>query len=272
MMQKSNMSHVRAGDGVSFHQLPGEPAREWFQYRPAATGPDAPVVVVVHGIARNAVEYIFRFRQAAEAAGAVIVAPLFTKSGFGQYQQVVSPVGVRADDALDAMLAEVRRTTGGRVDRFHLAGVSGGAQFAHRYALLHPDRIASLSLLAAGWYTLPDPALDWPLGTAGAPTAGTIDPTRLGSTPMTVFVGDRDRTRDASLRVDPMIDTLQGRHRLARARRWTRAMRAAGCGDLSLVTLPGISHSLQPAFQGQRLARRLFEHAGLLAAGRSQHD
>lgn len=269
-MQKSNLPQLQTRDGASFHHLPGQPAREWFQSRPAAIGPDAPVLVIVHGIARNAVEYIFRLKRAADAAGAIVVAPLFTKSRYGQYQQVVSPSGVRADEALDEILAEVARTTGGGKGRFHLAGVSGGAQFAHRYALLHPDRVASLSLVAAGWYTMPDAEAVWPLGMAGAPTTGAVDPARLGSIPMTVFVGDSDRMRDASLRADPEIDRLQGRHRLARAHTWTRAMRAAGCADLSLVSLPGVSHSLQLAFDQQDLARRIFQHAGLLPASDPQ--
>lgn len=261
---------ARARDRVSFHRLAGAPDREWFQYRASTAGPGAPLLVIVHGIARNAVEYVFRLREAAEAAGAIVVSPHFSRADYGRYQQVVAPGGVRADVALDAILAEVSRTTGCRADRFHLTGVSGGAQFAHRYALLHPDRVASLSLMAAGWYTLPDPSHAWPLGTGGAP--GAVDPGRLAATRITVFVGDRDRARDPSLRVDPEIDSLQGRHRLARARRWTRAMRAAGCTSLSLVTLPGVSHALQPAFDGQDLARRLFEHAGLQPAGQTLHD
>lgn len=263
-MQRPSLPQLQTRDGVSFHHLPGQPAREWFQSRPAAISPDAPVLVIVHGIARNAVEYIFRLKRAADAAGAIVVAPLFTRSRYGQYQQVVSPSGVRSDEALDDILAEVAATTGASRGRFHLAGVSGGAQFAHRYALLHPERVASLSLVAAGWYTMPDTNAVWPLGMAGAPTTGTVDPARLGSIPLTVFVGDRDRTRDASLRADPEIDAAQGRHRVARARTWTRAMRAAGCADLSLVSLPGVSHGLQPAFDQQDLARRIFQHAGLL--------
>ena len=261
---------LRARDGVLFHRLAGAPDREWFQYRAATAGCDAPVLVIVHGIARNAVEYVFRLRHAAEAAGAIVVSPHFSRVDYGRYQQIESPDGVRADKALDAILAEVSRTTGGRTDRFHLAGVSGGAQFAHRYALLHPDRVSSLSLLAAGWYTFPAPSHAWPLGTGAAPAE--IDPARLAATPINVLVGDRDRMRDASLRADPEIDVLQGRHRLARARRWSRAMRAAGCTRLSLVTLPGVSHALQPAFEGQDLARRLFEYAGLLPAAQPHHD
>lgn len=260
----------RARDGVSFHRLAGTPDREWFQYRAAKAGPDAPILVIVHGIARNAVEYVFRLRTAAEAAGVIVVSPHFSRADYRGYQQVVAQDGVGADAALDAILAEVSRTTGGRSDRFHLAGVSGGAQFAHRYAMMHPARVASLSLLAAGWYTLPDASRAWPLGIGDAPAA--IEPVRLAATPIAVFVGDRDRTRDASLRVDPELDLLQGRHRLARARRWSRAMRAAGCRTLSLITLPGISHALQPAFERQDLARRLFEHAGLLPAGQPLHD
>ena len=54
--------------------------------------------------------------------------------------------------------------TGAAAGPFYLFGFSGGAQFAHRYVLAHPDRVAAAGIGAAGWYTFPDSATPYPYG------------------------------------------------------------------------------------------------------------
>ena len=80
-------------------------------------------------------------------------------------------------------------TAGIRFDaRLFLTGVYRGAEWAHRFALLHPDRIRAVAPVAGNVYTIPVTALDdgplpWPLGLAGFESLGrgSIDwPTYLG--------------------------------------------------------------------------------------------
>lgn len=257
---------------IVFRSLAGMPARDFFLYVPHQADAASPVVVLVHGIARNAAEHAFRFRPEADKAAAILVAPLFLADAYGQYQQVVDPrSGVRADLALFDMLAAVGAETGARADPFYLFGFSGGAQFAHRLAMLHPERVAAISVAAAGWYTLPDPELRYPLGIGSSPVSNRrFDPDRFLTVPRHVLIGESDVSRDASLRKNRTLDRLQGRTRLARAHSWFGAMervseeRGVRSTPASLTLLPGAGHNFTEAAERHRLAETVFRSFGLL--------
>lgn len=253
---------------LQFQSLPGAPPREWFSYYPVRLEPTTPVLVFVHGISRRAAEFVYRLRAAADERQAIVIAPLFRKEAFGQYQQLVDPVsGVRADLAMLDILDAVGRETGADTARFYLAGVSGGAQFAHRFAWAHPERLRGLGLLAAGWYTWPDAQMPYPLGLLDLPGGRTAEPNALNGLPIEVFVGDRDIARDETLRRCPEIDRLQGRNRLQRAKAWTEAMGRAGSGATpNLTVIPGAGHNLGAAFVEAGLDRLMFRRLGLSGA------
>ncbi|MFN4018902.1 MAG: hypothetical protein ACK4IC_00100 [Erythrobacter sp.] len=207
-----------------------------------------PVLVAVHGISRNAAEIAMRFSRHPAYAQTSIIAPLFTKEGFGQYQQLQTRKEgqTRADIALLGLLDQLAEEHDIDTARVHLFGFSGGAQMAHRFAMYHPERVARLCVVSAGWYAMPDPALAWPYGIgdgAGAPLVGS----GFLDIPTTVIVGNRDTRVDASVRQDPEIVERQGRNRLRRARCYVRAV-AAYAETLGkpvrhrLRTLHGISH------------------------------
>lgn len=158
---------------VVYQAIPGSPVREYFVYVPHHADAHSPVIVLVHGIARNAVEHVFRFRGEADRSGAILIAPHFAKDAYSQYQQVVDPrSGIRADLALFDVLDAVASQTGVSLERIHLFGFSGGAQFAHRFMMLHPERVAAVAIAAAGWYTLPAPSLQYPYGIGTHPLPG----------------------------------------------------------------------------------------------------
>ena len=50
-------------------------------------------------------------------------------------------------------LADWQECTGIDTRRINLFGFSGGAQFAHRYAMAHPGSVNALVLTAPGWFT-----------------------------------------------------------------------------------------------------------------------
>lgn len=210
--------------------------------------PGQPVLVAVHGISRNAAEIAMRFARHPAFAGTTIIAPLFTREGFGKYQQLEARKDgqTRADTALLALLDALAPEIGYKPARVLLFGFSGGAQMAHRFAMFHPGRVERLCVVSAGWYAMPDPALAWPYGIgdgAGAPVVGTD----FLDIPTTVIVGNRDTRVDASVRQDPEILEHQGRNRLRRARTYVRAVTAyaASLGKPArhrLLTLHGMSH------------------------------
>lgn len=208
--------------------------------------PEAPeardILVVVHGISRNADE-VFRTFTKTAGNSMIVAAPLFSKRDFPDYQRLgLSGRGKRADLTLKAALEKVWTMTGTQTRRIHLFGFSGGAQFAHRFAMYYPHRVASLHVASAGWYTFPDPDIRWPYG-LGRKRVAAVIAARLAhfrAISTTVYVGDRDTARDAALRKSREIDRQQGYNRVERAHRWAAAI---GCTDI--VSLHGASHSFE---------------------------
>jgi pimeloyl-ACP methyl ester carboxylesterase len=248
----------------------GPTLREYFSYIPDGAGPESPILVLVHGITRRAAEQIFRFRDEADRTGAVLVAPHFPKVIYGQYQQVVDKRGPRADLALIEIIAAVAEEIGGRAGKVHLFGFSGGAQFAHRFALIHPERVASISLASAGWYTMPDETRPYPLGIATHPIPGeTFDLRKFLAIERHVYVGSEDRFQDGALRKSPRLDRLQGSNRVRRAKAWSKAMDAASrrLGALppssTFEILKGVGHSFAGSAKRRSLPSRVVEKLAL---------
>ena len=228
---------------VHYLRLSGVPDREYFVFCPHRTMPDAEPLVLVHGISRNAAELIVRFSERAERAGVPLVAPLFTQHAYGQYQQVIDcKRGLRSDLALHDILDDAARRFGMDTRRVSLFGFSGGAQFVHRYAMLNARRVRACIPVSAGWYTMPDGELKWPLGLKGMPTGDAVSAAR--DIPFHVIVGQRDSGNGDALRHDPALDRLQGTDRRARATSWYRALQTAGWNASgSLTILPRTRHN-----------------------------
>lgn len=222
----------------------------YYLHRPAGDLEGAPVLVVVHGISRNAQEHIRAFGSEAARQGIVTVAPRFSRKRFPGYQRLGhcqdghSPA---PDVALHDILDEVHEATGADTSRIYLFGFSGGAQFAHRFALCSPGRVKSLVLASAGWYTFPDTSRRFPRGIGPAPLAEHFDLAGLLRVPTLVAVGDQDTRRDGAFNASRRLDLQQGTHRVERGRRWVAAMQAAAdrlqMGPrFSFATLPGCGH------------------------------
>lgn len=205
--------------------------------------------MAVHGISRNAREHAERFHAAAARCGVTVLAPLFGERDFPDYQRI-GRRGLRADLALEAMLARLAAERGAEIRRIRLFGFSGGAQFAHRFALARPHRVETLVLAAAGWYTRLDPHRRFPAGIAPAPHFADLrfEPAAFLCLPVLVLVGEEDRDpADPSLRHAPRLDRLQGPHRLARGRRWIEHLHAAAAelgiaGRFLFDLLPASGH------------------------------
>jgi len=190
----------------------------------------------------------------------VLVAPHFSVDSFRDYQRLGRP-GRRADEALHAIVQEAALLTSAAVDRIYLFGYSGGAQFAHRYAMAHPQRVASVVIAAAGWYSFPDTRRRFPYGIRPHRHLSdlVLDPEEFLRVPMTVVIGARDETRDSGFRTSARLDAQQGANRLERARNWVAAMRAAAAAyqvesQVGLVEVPGVAHSFRRFMRDGNLA------------------
>ena len=241
-----------------------DPTHEYFAYVPTAAEAGAPLFVGVHGISRNAEELAQRFAGQCEEYNVVLVAPYFSQGHSTDYQRLGrTGKGPRADAALHSILEEMAWLTGAEAARVHLFGFSGGAQFAHRYTMAYPHRVAAAVVAAAGWYTLPDPRKRFPYGIRATRDLPGVrfDPEEFLRVPITVMVGEQD-VSTADLRSTRRV-ARQGGDRVERARNWVTSMQAAARAcriepRTSLEVIPGGNHSFTALMDSGGLGDRVF--------------
>lgn len=224
------------------------------------------LLVSVHGISRNDREHLQAFAPFAISQGVALLVPRFGRNDFRDYQRLGRRGrGPRADLALLQAIQEIEEMFGWELPPFDLFGFSGGAQFAHRFALVHPEKIRRLALGAAGWYSWPDVQLRYPLGVGPSrDLPETFDLPALLRKQILVLVGERDRHRDPSLNTRERIDRLQGGNRFERARNWVEVMRHEALKRglpprVTLEILPGVGHDFGRMVRRGGLAQRLFQ-------------
>ncbi len=159
-------------------------------YRTAAEQPS--LVVVVHGSPRTFMAFRDRFEDFAEAETALILCPLFpvgvnSDDNADGYKYLAEP-GLRYDQVLLAMVAEVEARWQIAAPRFGLFGFSGGAQFANRFLLLQPQHLWAASLGAPGSVTLVDERWNWWVGVRDV----AVDRDALQRVPVQTLVGAAD--------------------------------------------------------------------------------
>jgi pimeloyl-ACP methyl ester carboxylesterase len=215
---------------------------EYSVYVPTAGGVDAPVLVAAHGISRSWNGQAEAFVAACESLGR----------------------GQRADLFLQNCLQEVHSLTGADVSQVRLFGHSGGAQFAHRYLMAYPHRVARAVVAGAGWYTFPDTASKFPYGIRSSRRLPgvTFNPEAYLQVPVTVMVGAND-TEPHLLRGSDRVNLQQGRTRVERARNWVAAMHAQATAHgvvprVEHVELPNAGHSFADLCRHGALIERVF--------------
>src|SRR5438067_13854539 len=217
--------------------------RDVYVRPPQASPDDQPlqVLIALHGMGGNGVDFGNSLASQADAHGWLIVAPTI---GYGDW---TDPLQItREDPALVAWLSDYVRNlasrTGYAVDpRVLLFGHSRGAQLALRYTEIHPEAVVGVAAASAGTYTLPfsrdthtGKSLQSPFGVANlAQTDGgqAFDAHSFESVPIWIGVGAAD-TNDADVPDD--WDPYIGVDRLARAQAFTRALQNMGA-DVSLT-------------------------------------
>ncbi|PTQ74605.1 alpha/beta fold hydrolase [Celeribacter persicus] len=232
---------------------------------PAQTSGEAPLLVL-HGISRNARELTELFRPEAERTGRMIIVPHFSERDWPVFQRPTRKA--RPDQALLALLTAFEAAFPDQAGPVSLFGHSGGAQLAHRFAMLFPQRAADLHLAAAGWYCLPNETMAYPYGLADSASPRDLfwarrhgaGLRRFLDRPIHIYVGSRDTARDETLRQTPELDRLQGHTRLARARTYVQALRMAAAAEgcpprIALRELPGCAHDVAWAIRRAGLAR-----------------
>jgi pimeloyl-ACP methyl ester carboxylesterase len=270
---------------IVLRTLRGDPQQQYLVFVPRSGATDAPVLVSVHGISRNAHDQARVFATGCDERGVVLLVPIFTPERHMYYQRLGRRGrGERTDLVLNDCLAELALLTGADVAQMRLFGFSGGAQFAHRYSMAHPERVARAVFAAAGWYTFPDDAQRFPYGIRPVRSLRgvTFNPEKFLRVPVNVLVGERD-VDSAKLRRTQRTNAQQGTNRVERARNWVAAMRAASAvygidSRIELTLVPEVDHSFDRFCREGALVDRAFaslfpvDIAGLIGPGAVVQD
>lgn len=235
-----------------------------FYYVPEKLNGDLPLVMVFHGIERNAMEYRDALVSKAAEKGFVLVVPEFSEETFpgtnayalgdmfpdGELPNPDSlrPVNAWSFSVVPRLLQFARLKVPDAGKEVYLIGHSAGAQFLHRLLLFLPDfEVDAAVVSAAGWYTLPDKKINFPYGTGISP-ADSPEHNAFFKRKILVQVGNSDNNPNSSnLRHTPEAD-LQGLNRLERAQyfyqRCTHLADSAGKQlNWSLHIIPDLSHN-----------------------------
>lgn len=231
-----------------------EPQRVFF-HRPAQWRPEGRVVMVMHGVDRDADRYRDEWAPLAEAHGFLLLCPEFSRTKFPKTawynlggMQVTSDPLRWAFSVPDRVFADARARFGGKADRFSLYGHSAGSQFVHRFLLLAPSPKVDQAIAAnAGWYTLPVFDQSFPFGLRNT-SVNEAQVEAFLRRPLVLQLGESDtnpehRTLERSAEAD-----RQGIHRYARGLNFLAVgKREAERRGIELawrlVTVPGVGHS-----------------------------
>lgn len=217
---------LRLADRWTFDGWAGPPVGV-YSWVPPGAGRDVPVLLVLHGVNRDADRYFTQWLPVAAAHGIAIVVPEYDAVHFPRainYNQgrIFDADGqLLAQDqwvfgTLDGLFTAFTGRTGLAAQTYQLFGHSAGSQFVHRALLAAPPQLVGRTVAAnAGFYTWP--ALDraWPHGLGGTPF-GEAHLRAWLARDMVVQLGTADNDpQHRSLNREPP-SMLQGAHRLAR--------------------------------------------------------
>jgi poly(3-hydroxybutyrate) depolymerase len=252
---------IGPGQGVftfdDYAPLPDRPVRVW--YDAPADPATAQILVVMHGMGRDAENYRADWHEQVAAHNVLVLAPEFSEEFYPDAESY--NLGNMVDEDGDPLPAEqwsfhvvealfdyVVRELGSPARDYALFGHSAGAQFVHRFVEFMPTHRARVAVAAnAGWYTTLDDSVEFPYGLAGAPSARNVPERAFGSNLVILLGADDTDTDSDSLRQDDGADA-QGTHRLARGLHFYRSSREVAERESlefrwRLMVVPGIAHS-----------------------------
>lgn len=244
-----------------------------FTYKPSLYK-DGPLVLVFHGIGRNAEDYRNFAIAVAERFKVIVAAPLFDRERFPPDAYIRGNLldkdgALRPREAwsfaLVPQLLAALRAGEGRPDLpYYLLGHSAGGQFLARFAAFYPTEAQRIVAGNPGSHLFP--RTDWKFGYGfGALPAGLGDEAALRrylAAPLTLYLGTGDILTD-SANLDKSPEALQqGPHRLARGRACFEfaqklAAERGWAFNWRKVETPGIGHDGGGMFAAPEMAEAL---------------
>lgn len=271
-MAPSSAEPIAAGRGRIELSYRGAPLT-LFTYKPDNYR-DGPLLVVFHGIVRNAEDYRNFAIPMADRFGVMLVAPLLDEQRFPDewYQRggIVDAEG-RARPRDEWMFQVVPAIVGGVRARearptlpYYLIGHSAGAQFLVRLSAYLPGEAKRIVSGNSGSLLFPNREHTFGYGLEGLPPELSDDAMlqRYFAAPLTLYLGTGDTTPRRRFDASP-AGMKQGPHRLARNRACFEAARklAAARGwkfNWRKVETEGIAHDAAAMFAAEEVADALF--------------
>ncbi|MCX6953980.1 MAG: alpha/beta fold hydrolase [Verrucomicrobia bacterium] len=244
-----------------------------FTYKPP-TYKDGPLLVVCHGVGRNAEDYRNFAITLAERFGVIVVAPLFDTARFPslRYQRgglvdkdgKVQPREAWTYAFIPQIVDYVRGLEAKPKLPYYLIGHSAGGQFLVRLAAFMPGEAVRIIAANPGSHLFPDREQKFGYGFGGLPDELSNDEVlrRYLAAPLTIYLGTGDITPAHSF--DASAEGMkQGPNRLARGRACFAAAQklAKDRGwdfNWRKVETPGIAHEAAFMFAAKEAGDALF--------------
>lgn len=241
----------------TIHDPRDRPFTVWY-HRPESYRPDSSVLFVLHGVKRNAMDYLEFWSAETESRGVLTFAPEFCSKhypgAFGynlgnvlSEDEVVLPRCEWSYSVIEYLFDLVRSSTESGPSSYLAFGHSAGAQFLYRAVLLGCLRRVERAVAAnAGWYTLPLFSREFPYGMAR------LDQDCRGQAfqkSLLLLLGEQDTFADKNLR-QTQEAMEQGENRLERGKHAYQTGRAVAREigepfEWELQTLPNVAHHVR---------------------------
>ena len=206
---------------------PDQTALDIFTYKPAAYR-DGPLIIVIHGMLRNADQYRDHAQDLGDRLEALIAAPRFDKERFPtesfqqggiQREGRIRPRNEWTFSRIPEIAAAIRRQEARPELPFYLLGHSAGGQFTERLAGFVDPGAVRIVAANPGTHLVPTRDQQFPYGFGGLPEEFSNDAAlrRYLAQPLTLYLGTADTVVDENLTVSPEAN-VQGAVRLERGR------------------------------------------------------
>jgi poly(3-hydroxybutyrate) depolymerase len=258
---------LQVGRGQAEFPVRGRPLT-LFTYKPPGYK-DGPLLVVFHGVVRNAENYRDFAVPMADRFGMALVAPLLDPERFPEewYQRGglldasgnAKPQEQWMFTVVEKIVAEVRAREGRPALPYYLVGHSAGAQFLVRLAAYLPGDARRIVAGNAGSLLFPTRDHQFGYGLGGLPAELSDDAMlkRYFAAPLTLYLGTADVT--PRRRFDASEAAMkQGPHRLARNRTFFAlaeklAKERGWTFNWRKVETPGIEHDAAAMFAAKEV-------------------
>ena len=263
LMPAVSFAAIRSGDGYFTYTettlTKSRPVKVYY-YKPRRLKADSPVMIIMHGMNRNADAYRDVWIDYAKKTNTLIIAPEFSTKyykGSSRYNRgnIYDSDKKRlkekrlwaymvVDDVFDYVVAELKLNA----KEYDIYGHSAGSQFVHRLCFFNPEaKIRKAFAANAGWYIFPLLDVEFPYGFKNIPTAEKY--IRSGfKRELIILLGTDDDDSNANGLRNTKEAKIQGKHRYARGQHFMATCKRFAAKkniplNWTLKTVDGVAHS-----------------------------